>query len=208
MTTHDLARLRTEYRSDYAREVCEWMRGTMDSDFEHTGSRWFHVVVQNLRIPTSVRDTQQEVKFRRTVLLRACEDATAFLTGHHSNTRRKHSDAARVGCFALPAIKDGDIHLHMWVRVPACDGQVNPIRIKEQNRSTTRDVPSSLAACVDTLSRRFQTKNLWVSVTDDRSQRYAALRYCRQEWKREQRVWEEMEYLPTRLFSRVREVAA
>lgn len=210
MTQDDIAALERDFRNDYARGVCAWMRGTMESDYTDTGSRWYHTIVQNIRIPEPIRATGQEQHqstFRRAAMLASCDAATNSLTGHRTNARRKHGDIARVGCFALPAEKDGKIHLHLWVRVPAADHEVTRLRIKENNRTIVRYVPASLAVFGETLTARLNTTNLWVAATDEHTARYAAVRYCRWEWKREQRMWSAMEYLPTRLFRSHAEVA-
>ena len=142
----------------------EWVTSIITSD--QTG-RWYPFILNSIRFADEIADRADH--YRRVAMIRACENATAFLTKRaKSNPKRQHPhDAVRV--IYLPAIKHGSVHLHAWLRVPTSDTTTARVEWKEQQYGCSGDAPSSLVRFSTDLCARLATKNIWWNLDEDKN---------------------------------------
>ena len=182
-----------KHAADYRAAAVEWVTSIITSD--QTG-RWYPFILNSIRFADEIADRADY--YRRVAMIRACENATAFLTKRaKSNPKRQHPhDAVRV--IYLPAIKHGSVHLHAWLRVPTSDTTTARVEWKEQQYGCSGDAPSSLVRFSTDLCARLATKNIWWNLDEDKN--LGSVEYAQRVLRREKREWEMIELQPAYLF--------
>lgn len=184
-----------QHAADYRIAAADWVRSIITND--QTG-RWYPFILNSIRFVDEVADRADY--FRRLAVIRACENATVFLTKRAKGNpkRQRPEDAVRV--IYLPAVKRGSVHLHGWCRIPKTDTTTAHLTWKENyDFIKSGDAPSSLVRFSNDLCGRLATKNIWWNLDDD--SHLGSITYAQRELKREKREWGLLELQPAYLFT-------
>ena len=192
--------LSAQHDADYRVAAGEWVKNIIQTD--QTG-RWYPFILNSIRIDAEVAHRADH--YRRLAVTRACEHATAALTGRaKGNPSRQHqTDAVRA--IYLPAVKNGSVHLHGWLRVPKSDTVTAHLDWKEVTFPRSGIAPSSLVSFSTNLCQRLATKNIWWYLDSDDA--LGSLEYAQRMLKREKREWGALELQPAYLFNERVQVA-
>lgn len=184
-----------QHAAEYRIAAADWVRSIITND--QTGW-WYPFILNSIRFVDEVADRADY--FRRLAVIRACENATVFLTKRAKGNpkRQRPEDAVRV--IYLPAVKRGSVHLHGWCRVPKTDTTTAHLTWKENyDFIKGGDAPSSLVRFSNDLCGRLATKNIWWNLDDD--SHLGSITYAQRELKREKREWGLLELQPAYLFT-------
>ena len=152
---------------------------------DRTGS-YHPFVLNNLIEQESVTQSDKTCQ-RRRMLTTVCETATLALNPTFSKSHpTRHRPTDSCGIVVLPATTTNGIHLHGFIRVPKLH-------------------PGAVDVVAAALMVAFQTKNIWISPQTELQQDGASLDYLSKTWKQEDRHWDQLEFVPSHVFTRLQE---
>ena len=203
--------LNRQQRQAHAALLSDWIQSRMDADKD---ARYIPFVINSIKtppVPTWAVGRLDPRWFRRRALTKACEAVTMFLNPSFSRsnpTRRRNDPNLSVGVILLPATKAGDTHLHGGIRIPKSNRQKTALTIRDHGHVLTIFGPSAIAAFSNEVFDRLGTRNIWFAhdngqVIDETQQEYRGIHYLKSDWKEEVREWDQVEFVPAYLFSRL-----
>jgi hypothetical protein len=152
---------------------------------DRTGS-YRPFVLNNLIEQDAVTQSDKTCE-RRRVLTNVCETATLALNPAVSKSHpTRHRPTDSCGLIVLPATTVGGVHLHGFIRTP-------------------RAYQHAVQVVAAGLMIAFQTKNIWISDVTELQQDGASLDYLSKTWKQEDRHWDQLEFVPSHVFTRLQE---
>jgi hypothetical protein len=190
---------------NYYRSWARWIREFIEQD-DNADYFAFSLNSRLLTIATCVR-----------AIRNACEASTIQLFPTLSRRHpERHPASLSVAVILLPAVSaSGRQHLHGWIRIPkAAPHTPTPVPIRVKGVLTHVVAPEALATFVKTLvydvNAPFRTTpwcstSFWLDHIDGqvRSTTEGAFRYLLRTADRELRQWNEIEFVPTLVFSRL-----
>ncbi len=207
-------------KHEYVDAMEEWNRAIISNDRE---VRYFGFDM-NLDGRFDLEPVLDDLSRTRSGILRSCEMATTSFFGG-SSTAARHPLRESFGVIALPATKRCfgchrphkglrlHIHLHGFIRCPrflAPMPTTARLVIYDDKRRKVIEAPPPLVAIANALKTHIATENLWIANTPIGNDRFVALpeadqdfrglRYLAKKAWKEDRHWEELDFLPKNVF--------